>query len=109
MWVWKTVCHAAGSQQLSRLIAGAAEPLPHGERESLGGGRACAQILVRNLVQVLGVVARDHERVAPCPRVDVHEGDGVLVLLDDLRRQLARDDLAEQAVVNHHSHPTRLK
>ena len=42
--------------------------------------------------------ARDHERVAARRRVDVHEGDRALVLVDDRRGQLARDDLAEEAV-----------
>ena len=50
------------------------------------------------LEQVRRVLARDHERVPARGGSDVHEGDRALVFVDDRRRQLARDDLAEDAV-----------
>ena len=44
------------------------------------------------------MLARDHQRVAPGRRGDVHERHGVLIRVDGLRRQFAGDDLAEEAV-----------
>ena len=51
--------------------------------------------------QVGGVRARHHQRVPARGRVDVHEGDRVLVGVEDLRRDVAGDDPAEQAVGGH--------
>ena len=45
-----------------------------------------------------GCARAGHERVAARRRVDVHEGDRPLVLGDDRGRELAGDDLAEEAV-----------
>src|SRR3954469_19479388 len=42
--------------------------------------------------------ARHHEHMAPRRRADVHERHGALVLPDDRARQLAGEDLAEDAV-----------
>jgi hypothetical protein len=47
------------------------------------------------------VRSRDDERVPAGRRVDVHEGDGVLVGVDDLGGDVASDDPAEQAIVRH--------
>ena len=44
------------------------------------------------------MLARDHQRVAARGGGDVHEGDRALVFVDDLRGQLAGDDLAEDAI-----------
>ncbi len=40
----------------------------------------------------------DRKRVPARGRVDVHEGDRVLVFVDDRGGQLACDDLAEDAI-----------
>src|SRR5512147_1534713 len=44
------------------------------------------------------VLRSDDQEVRRRLRVDVHEGDGVVVLVDDLGRDLAGGDLAEEAV-----------
>ena len=44
------------------------------------------------------MAARDDQRVSPLPGVDVHEGDGVGVLVDDIRRRFTGRDRAEHAV-----------
>ena len=98
---WKTVCQAAGSQRVQQVDPVAAERVAHAQRQPLGRRDGVREVLVRRVVEVPRVVARDHERVAARPRVDVHERDRVLVLLDDLGGQLARHDLAEDAVVGH--------
>ena len=54
------------------------------------------------------MLARDDQQVAARGRVDVHEGDRPLVLGTTRRRDLAGDDLAEEAVgVVHAAHRTR--
>src|SRR3954451_344709 len=58
--------------------------------------------LLRRLPEVARVLLRDHEGVPARPRVDVHERDRLLVLVDLLSRDLARHDLAEDAVVVGH-------
>ena len=55
-------------------------------------------VLRIRLVQILGVCPRYHQRVPPGRGVDVHEGDGPLILGDDLGGQLPREDPAEEAV-----------
>jgi hypothetical protein len=52
---------------------------------------------VRELEEVRGVEARDDEHVRSSGGEGVEEGDGPLVLVDDVRRDLAGDDSAEQA------------
>src|SRR5262245_16820581 len=101
----------AGVQEVDAV---AAELVAHAERQPFRGGDRALEILVGRVVEVARVVARDHERVPARPWVDVHERDRVLVLLDDLRRQLAGGDLAEDAVFVRHgraaySQPARLK
>src|SRR5688572_28820111 len=103
----------AGVEQVDAV---AVEPVAHAEQQPLRGGDRVLEVFVGRLVEVARVVARDHQRVAARPRVDVHESDRVLVLLDDLGRQLAGHDLAEEAVVGvvwhgraAYSQPTRLK
>src|SRR5918999_4296256 len=90
-----------------RLLAGvqdvdpvAAERVPHALGQPLGGRHGAGQVLLPDLVQVARVRPRDQQRVPASPRVDVHEGDRVLVLLDDLGRPLAGRDGAEDAVVS---------
>src|SRR3954447_11120484 len=76
-------------------IEGVAGP----KRHALGGVGGPGQVVVIDVVEVARVPARDHERVAPGPGVEVHERQRVLVLVDDLGGGLARRDLAEDAVV----------
>ena len=53
--------------------------------------------------------AWDHQRVATRGGRDVHEGDRPLVFVDDRRGQLAREDLAEDAIgVGHRRKPIRI-
>src|SRR6476660_1237895 len=56
---------------------------------------------IRRLVERSDVLLRDHEDVRRRLRIDVAEGDRVLVLADDLRRDLPAHDAAEQAGVGH--------
>ena len=86
---------AAGVQEVHAV---GAERVLGARGEALGGGGARRQVLVADRQQVGRVLARDDERVAAGGRVDVHEGDGALVLGHDRRGQLPGDDLAEQAV-----------
>ena len=86
----------------------AAQALLHPAREALGASRGAGEVVQVDVVQVPGVPPRDHQRVAAGPRVDVHECDRVLVLVHQLRRDLAGEDLAEETVVVH-SQPARLK
>ena len=81
---------------------------PHPDDAELGMAGAIlkfkaegAKVGVLDLEQFPRMPPGDHQRVAAGPRVDVHERDRVLVLVDDLRGKLARDDLAEDAVVSH--------
>jgi hypothetical protein len=46
--------------------------------------------------------ARDHKSMAVCGGVYIHEGDRALVFIDDRRRQVARNDLAEDAILLAH-------
>ncbi len=78
------------------------KPIAHPLREPLGRHHRVAQVICADLVEVARVVARDHQGVPSRPRVDVHERDGLLVLVDPLRGQLARHDLAEDAVFAGH-------
>ncbi len=59
------------------------------------------------LEQVRVVGARDHQRVTGVDRVDVHEGDGVGVLVDAVARDLVLQDQAEHAGLAHRSVPGR--
>ena len=65
-----------------------------------GDQGAVRQVVVRDVVDVAGVRPRDHQRVAAGGRVDVHDRDRPLVLVDADRGQLAGHDLAEDAVVH---------
>ena len=73
----------------------------HPAREAAGGERRSLEVLVGDLDQVGAVGPRHDQRVARGRRVDVHEGDRVLVGVDDLRRHVAGDDPAEEAVARH--------
>ena len=66
--------------------------------EILRGQRAGGEVVGRDLGQVGGVRAGDHEAVAARAGVDVHERHRPLVRADDRGGQLARDDLAEDAI-----------
>ena len=63
-----------------------------------GGGDLCQCCWV--LQRVGHVAARNHQGVSLLPRVDVQEGDGGFVLVDELRGDLALDDPAEQAIAH---------
>src|SRR5215218_10745594 len=75
-----------------------AEPLADERSELLRRRRARVEVLAPDLQQVLRVLARDHEQVPARRRVDVHECDGSLVLANERGGDLARHDLAEQAI-----------
>src|SRR5690606_17208660 len=66
------------------------------------------QLGVRRLERVDrgDVPPRDHQHVYGRLRVDVPERDRLLVLAHDLRRDLAGDDLTEDAVVRHLAPPS---
>ena len=73
----------------------------HPPGEAAGGDHGVLEVLVGDLDQVGGV--RRAGTTSACPRgrrVDVHEGDRVLVGVDDLRRDVAGDDPAEEAVAS---------
>src|SRR5665213_3873494 len=58
----------------------------------------------RGLVQVghqNRVLARGHDDVAVSDRLDVHEGDNCVVLVDKGGRRIASQDLAKHALVSH--------
>jgi hypothetical protein len=79
--------HAVGAEALARAAGESLRRRHHGREVVLG-----------DLAEVGGVAARDDEGVAAGRRVDVHERDRALVVGDDRPGQLARDDLAEDAV-----------
>src|SRR3954447_3199147 len=81
----------------------AAEPVSHHECQPLGPLDRPVEVLLVDLVQVAGVPAGDDQGVPARPRVDVHERHGVLVLGHYLGIELARGDLAEDAVVVRHA------
>ena len=74
------------------------EPLGHPPGHPLGAAHHRIQVVLGHLQEVLGVLARDDEQVPARRRVDVHEGDGALILVDLRAGDLARDDLAEETV-----------
>ena len=90
---------AAGVEEVHALCS---EPLDRQPGQPPGGLDGRLQVLRRDLQQVAAVRARDHERVPAGRGCDVHEGQRALVLGDDARGQLARDDLAEDAVGSAH-------
>ncbi len=98
MWKWKTVCHASAPQELTRLTPSAPSSSFARTRLTLRGERHRTQVLGVDAQQIGGVRARDHEHVAARGGVDVHQGHRALVFADDRPRQLAREDLAEDAV-----------
>ena len=91
-----------GLAAVEEVHALGAELVAHAGGQPLGRGHGVLEVLVRRLVEVLGVVLRDHEGVPARPGVDVHERDRVLVLVDPLGGQLPRQDLAEDAVLVRH-------
>src|SRR5215218_5424369 len=90
-----------GPERVQQVHAVGAEPLSHARSEAPGCRGGARQVLFGHLEQVLRVGAGDHERVPACPWVDVHERERLLVLLDDLGRELTGDDLAEDAGLRH--------
>ena len=62
--------------------------LAHLPGEAPGGERARGEVVVGDLEEVLRVRARDHQRVARIRRVDVHEGDRLLVFGRGSRRAI---------------------
>ena len=93
-----------------RLPRGPADVVQDVEPVRAAACRACGAITRRTaciaasrsssleLEQVLGVRARDHDRVAARRRIDVHDRQRALVGVDHLAGDLAGDDLAEDAV-----------
>src|SRR3954471_16182405 len=86
------------SARVQEVHAVRVEPLLRAPRELLGHPRARLEILGRDLEQVRAVLARDDEQMPLRGGGDVHEGDGALVLVHARGWDLARDDLAEQAI-----------
>ena len=84
--------------RMAKKLAVRAEPLDLARRELLRGRDHRPEVAGIDPVQVARVRPRDDEQVAARRRVDVHERDRALVLGHDRRGDLARDDLAEQAV-----------
>ncbi len=103
MWKWKTVCQAAAPQEFRRLTPSARRRSLRASRKPLGGAGDRVQILGADAQQVGRVSAGNHERVPARRWGDVHEGDRALVFIDDRRRQIAREDPAEDAVVVGHA------
>src|SRR5262245_19904997 len=81
--------------------AGRLERGPHPLGEATRGDGGSLEVLVRDLDQVSAMDPRDDERVPGSRRVDVHERDRVVVGVDDLRRHVAGNDPAEEAVARH--------
>ena len=96
-WKWKTDCHAAAPHAFSRFTPSAPSRSRARSASRWAATAVAATSSRRRVVQVDAVRARDHERVAARRRVDVHERDGALVLVDDLCGKLAGEDPAEQA------------
>ena len=86
---------AAGVQEVDAV---GAQPLAEPPRQPLGGVERGGQVLGGDVEQIGAVLTRDHERMAAGRGRDVHERDRALVFVDDPGGQLARDDLAEDAV-----------
>src|SRR4051812_43297993 len=84
--------------RLEDVDALGAEPVAHPLRDSLRGDVHRRQVLRLDVVDVARVLLRDHKHVPPRPRVDVHEGKRLVVFVDLVRGDLARDDLAEDAI-----------
>ena len=98
MWKWKTVCHASAPQELTRLTPSAPSSCLRADRLALRGERHRAQVLGVDAQQIRAVRAGDHEHVTARGGVDVHQGHCALVFVDDRPGQLAREDLAEDAI-----------
>ncbi len=90
---------AAGVQEVHRRVGPETADGPSGDllAHLHGGG----EILLVDLEHVVGVRAGDHEGVATGRRVDVHEGDHAIVLIDLRGGNRPGHDGAEDAVVRH--------
>src|SRR5436189_3273791 len=66
---------------------------PRGHECELPGERGVVE-----LREPLDMAARNDEHMEWCARVEVIERDDVVVLVDEARRQLLRDDFAEDAL-----------
>ena len=84
--------------RVEQVDAVGTEALGGRPRQPLRRGDGGGEVLGIDLEQVGRVPAGDDEGVAAGGGVDVHEGHGPLVLVHALGRDLAGDDLAEQAV-----------
>src|SRR5688500_7476330 len=62
-------------------------------------------VRIAELVERRHVLSGDDEHVRRRLRIDVAEGDTVVGLRDDLRRDLVADDATEKAVVSHACSP----
>src|SRR5690242_9424236 len=63
-----------GPARVEQVHAVAAELLLLHAREALSAGGGGGEVCFRDLEVICRVVARDHQRMAPRPRIDVHEG-----------------------------------
>ena len=87
--------------------SGRVEGPSHRVRDPAAGGRDRGEGLVVRLVEVRRVRLGDDEAVALVRGVDVHEREDPVILEQLERRDLARDDPAEDAVrVRVHSWPS---
>jgi len=84
-------------------VAGSVEARPGrhlgGELEDVAEKRGT--ILAGGVAHGVDVSRRDHEHVRRSLRMEVAEGNRVFVARDDLGRDLARHDPAEDAIVSH--------
>ncbi len=89
---------AGGLVELLDGDAVGAEGLDAGARHLLHRGIERAERIGRHVEHVPGRRLGDHQRVALTARHDVHEGEGVLILVDLVGGQLATQDLGEDVV-----------
>src|SRR5213594_1706266 len=88
---------AVGLQQVQAIRL---ERLPDRQRDPPGRHRRRLEVLDVDLEERRRVALRHHEAVAGAQRIDVHEGERALVLVDPHRGDLAVPDLAEHAVAH---------
>ena len=98
-WKWKIDLPRGGAARVDQIDAiGPEAVLEHASATRCVISATAARSSAADLDQIACVRARHDERVPDGRRVDVEEGERALVLSHDLRRDLAGDDLAEQAI-----------
>jgi len=94
------------AQVVTRVASGsgldAVEAL-HGAREALGAGGDAGGQRLGEILEPDMVVLRNDQRVPRLDRVEVQEGEDMVILEDLLRRQVAARDAAEKTVNAHAS------